>query len=627
MIYKKTFGKTEDFTPSKIKIESLIPVMENEEKFSNIEFTVGKRGVLLTISLKEQQDIYGFGLQMKVFSRTFGKVVTRNDADPKGTNGYAHASVPYFVTAKGKGYIIDTFRDVKFYIGNEKKQMRKEGAIADEGLKLTFDDIYRPQESDLFNITVEIPIAEGVDVYYIDANNLGDAVKEYVMLSGGGVLPPLWGLGVYYRCHADFSDKEVLDMVDYFKDNDIPLSVIGLEPGWQTHTYSCSYVWNPTRFPNPKGFIDKLTDKGVKLNLWEHAYTNANAPFYKEIYPYSGNFEVWKGLVPDFTMEEARKPFIEYHKQLTKQGVTGFKLDECDGSDNTGGWFFPDVSEFPSGVDGEVMHNAYGVLYQKTILNALKEPTFSEVRSTHLFCAPYPFAMYSDLYDIKDFVTACITSGFSGMLWSPELRDCKDKKDLLNRMQILVFSAQYIINAFYLNRAPWLEFDAEKEAKEILELRNSLVPYLYSAYVQYNKTGLPPVRALVVDYFDDVETHKLSDEYLFGESILVAPTFDASNSRTIYLPKGKWFNFYTGEEVPSGYSEFKGDKLPVFVKGDSIIPFATKEKGGTFNIKVKVYGDKGKFTLYSEDGKSFELDYNNGKLNAYGDSENFIIED
>ncbi len=625
MIYKKTFGKIEDFTPSKIKMQSLIPVEIDDDKFSNVSYAIGKRGAVLTISLKEQQEIYGFGLQMKNFSRTFGKVVTRNDADPKGTNGYAHASVPYFVTVSGKGYIIDTFRDVKFYIGNEKKQLRKDDRKNVE-LKLTFDEIYRPQESDMFNITVEIPIAEGVDVYYIDAENVQEAVKEYVMLSGGGAVPPLWGLGVYYRCHADFSDTEVLDMVDYFKDNDIPLSVIGLEPGWQTRSYSCSFTWTPSRFPNPKEFIKKLSDKGCKLNLWEHAYTNSAAPFYKEIYPYTADFEVWKGLVPDFTIKECSEPFIEHHRKLVEQGVTGFKLDECDGSDNTGGWFFPDLSQFPSGVDGEVMHNAYGVLYQQTILKALKEPTFSEVRSTHLFSAPYPFAMYSDLYDIKDFVMAGINSGFSGMLWSPELRDCKDKNDLINRMQILVFSAQYIINAFYLKQAPWIEFDAEKEAKEVLELRASLVPYLYSAYNVYGKTGLPPVRALVVDYFDDKETYKLSDEYLFGESIVVAPTFDASHNRRIYLPKGKWYNFYTGEEVPSGYSDFKGDKLPVFVKGDSIIPFATKESEGTFNIKVKVYGDKGKFTLYSEDGKTLELDYNNGKLNVLGDSKNYIIE-
>ncbi len=630
MIYKKTFGHPEKFVPSTIKNESKIKVLKDDTKFNNIEFRTTKRGLELTISFDGKQDIFGFGLQMKGFNHNYGKVKVRNDADPIGNSGNAHASMPLFFTAKGKGYIIDSFRDVTFYIGKEKKQKR----IFEEkdSVATTTEELYFNNNSTSHEIMVEVPFVKGVSVYFIDSKSLTEAVKEYNMLSGGGCLPPAWGLGIYYRCSAKFNDRQVLQTVDYFKKKEIPLSVVGLEPGWQTHSYSCSFVWNKKRFPNPKAFLDKIKEKGYRINLWEHAFVSSAAPFYKEIFDYCGNYEVWKGLVPDFTIKKCKDIFVKHHEKLIEEGVTGFKLDECDGSDNTGGWFFPDNAEFSSGIDGEQMHNAFGVLYQKSIMDAFKESTFSQVRSTHLFSSSLPFVLYSDLYNIQDYVTACVNSGFSGVLWSPELRDCKDKKDLLNRMQLLVFSAQYVINAWYLEQEPWLEFDAEKEAKEILELRSALIPYLYSAYYNYNKTGLPPIRAIVVDYPHDAETYLLQDEFMFGESILVAPTFDGSHKRKIYLPEGKWYDFYTRKEVKSGYFDYEGDKLPAFVKENSVIPFAkplsTINNESVFEITPVCYGSKGQFTLVGFNGDTFELKVENSIIQEkICNIKNYVIKD
>ena len=87
---------------------------------------------------------------------------------------------------------------------------------------------------------------------------------------------------------------------------------------------------------------------------------------------HAGDFEVWRGIVPDFADPEARRIFADYHREaLIEKGVDGFKLDECDNSDYTGGWSFPNASLFPSGLDGEQMHALYGVLYQQTMLAAL----------------------------------------------------------------------------------------------------------------------------------------------------------------------------------------------------------------------------------------------------------------
>ena len=96
-------------------------------------------------------------------------------------------------------------------------------------------------------------------------------------------------------------------------------------------------------------------------------------------------------------------------------GIDGFKADECDGSDYTGGWTFPNHAQFPSGLDGEQYHNLFGVLYAQTLMQALDgKKTLSEVRSMGSLAAPYPFVLYSDLSNIKAFLTGVVNSGFSG---------------------------------------------------------------------------------------------------------------------------------------------------------------------------------------------------------------------
>ena len=78
--------------------------------------------------------------------------------------------------------------------------------------------------------------------------------------------------------------------------------------------------------------LDQLQQKGYKVNLWEHAYVHPSSPIRKALEPYSGDFLVWNGLVPDFIQPEAHKIFTDYHRTLIEEGISGFKLDECDNS-------------------------------------------------------------------------------------------------------------------------------------------------------------------------------------------------------------------------------------------------------------------------------------------------------
>ena len=614
-VSKFTYGTPEKFTPAKFKYESKIQFSNDISKiFANIKFFVTDRGCKLELPLERDEAVFGFGLQMKGFNHKGTKKIIRSNADPISNSGDSHAPVPFYVTNKGYGVYIDTARYVSFYCGVGKQKNRK--PTPNNTIITCTQDLYDKNYLDEpTTMVIDIPTAKGVDVYVFEGDNITQVVEAYNMFSGGGVMPSYWGLGILYRCFAKYTGDKVVSMAEYFRDNHIPCDILGLEPGWLNSSYSCSYVWDEERYPNYEYVVKKLRELNFNINLWEHAFVNSVSPIYKEIAPYSGDIEVWKGLVPDFAGEQAQDIFATYHKKyLIENGITGFKLDECDGSDFTGGWSFPDCSVFPSGVDGEQMHSLFGVLYQQTMLKALGNiRTLSEVRNAGAFSSPYPFVLYSDLYDHEDFIRANVNAGFSGLLWAPEVRNAKSKSDLIRRVQTTVFSVQALINAWYSKEAPWIEFDAEDEIKELFLLRMSLLPYLYSTFYMYYKNGTAPVRALVSDFTDDPNTYVVDNEYMLGESMLVAPMTAEEESRKVYLPKGIWYDFWTNEKVEGGWHEITTQNIPVFIKNNSIIPIALPNefvrKDTKFEITLKCYGEQGKFVLIDDDGESCDAEY------------------
>ena len=113
---------------------------------------------------------------------------------------------------------------------------------------------------------------------------------------------------------------------------------------------------------------------------------------------------------------------------------------------------------------------------------------------------------------------------------------------------------------------PWKELDCEDEVSELLKVRKSLVPMLKKAFDEYKIKGKPPVRALVADYTHDTQTYNIDDVYIFCDSLIVAPLTAESDERMVYLPEGNWTDFWTGDEVPSGWFSVNTDKIPVFRK-------------------------------------------------------------
>jgi len=651
-VWKVSFGITEKFKPSEFKEAPALGLMKNlintdipPIDLSAIKFKTTKRGCVAELTMDESEKLYGFGLQNNTFQqRGFRKEIRVNSLST-GNVGFSHAPVPFYVSTKGYGVLVNTSRYVTFYSGTMRKTSEnvKIKEVRKAGLATSTIDLYKPLYKPSNSMIIEVPAEQGMEIYVFEGPTMKESIQRYNLFSGGGCMVPTWGLGVKYRGKADYTDLKTRKLANYFRENKIPCDMFGLEPGWQTEAYSCSFVWNTSLFPQPEKFIQRMDSMGFKLNLWEHAYVFPTSPLFDPLKEKSGDFSVWKGLVPDFANPEAQKIFGDYHKEtFVNNGITAFKLDECDAADYKDAaaqWSFPEMAQFPSGIDGEQMHQLFGVLYQKTLLDIFKQKnkrTLLDVRSSQAFASPYAASLYSDMYNHHEFVRMISNAGFSGLLWTPEIRETKSDADLIRRTQSGVMSAQLVFNSWYLNNPPWLQYDSiknnhnefllnakelELKVRKLLELRMSLIPYLYAAFATYHFEGIPPFRALVVDYPNDTAVYNLDDEYMIGESLLAAPFLDGAGKRKVYFPAGIWYDFNTNQKYEGSrfYDiEMSLDQIPLFVKEGTILPLAKPEQYITrntiFEITCHTYGKDCKPALLFEDD-SYTLDYQKNQFN------------
>ena len=564
---KIRFGTPEAIAPTNFCRDLRYEETEIKYDVNNFKFKTTNRGCVLEFPLLEDEQVFGFGLQLKGFNHKNHKLQLRTNCDPVANTGETHAPVPFFVTNKGYGMYFDTARYAEVHCGYSKNKNRN--TPANNRVIATAEDLYvKCGLRETTVMSVEIPVAKGIDVYIFEGDTILDIVSQYNMFSGGGCEVPEWGLGIMYRPYAKSNADRVVEIGKYFRDRNIPCDILGLEPGWLSNSYSCSYVWDEERFSKYKEMITKLKEMDYHINLWEHAFIHSSSPIYKAMHDYSGDYEVWQGLVPDFAMKEARDIFANYHKEyLVEQGIDGFKLDECDNSDYTFDWSYPNCSQFPSGMDGEQHHQMFGTLYAQTILQALDgRPTISQARNMGALAASYPFVLASDLYGHTDFIRGVVNAGFSGLLWTPEFRHAESKKDLIRRLQTLIFSHLCLINGWYCEVSPWSEYDCEAEVRELLNIRKALVPMLKKAFDEYHATGKPPIRALVADYTQDTETYSIDDEYVFCDTLIVAPLTEESDTRKVYLPEGNWRDYWTKEPMVNGWFEVTTENIPVYEK-------------------------------------------------------------
>lgn len=396
-VWRARLGAPEKFTP--VSSRMIAPKAAGFEKLPRVDNApspsikghADSRGFVFDLPLRPDEEIYGFGLQYLTFAQRGKKKKCRVNADPRQDTGDSNAPVPFYVTTEGIGVLVDTARYADFYFGNARPRPVKPAPLASVNTIAPNHTHTVPADAKSW-ITVDVPHVAGVDVYLFAGPTMLDAVRRYNVFSGGGVVPPEWGLGCWYRMDGSSNEHHVLDIARELRERNMPFDVMGLEPGWQTHAYSCTFEWSKERFSDPNEFVRTMSGMHYNMNLWEHAFTHPASPLFSKFESYAGNYGVWDGLVPDFAGSPAREIFGDYHgTNFVDGGISGFKLDECDNSDYTGGWSFPECSTFPSRVDGEQMHSVFGLRYQMAIWQQFQKrqiPTYNLMRCSGALAAP-----------------------------------------------------------------------------------------------------------------------------------------------------------------------------------------------------------------------------------------------
>ncbi|MEO8404181.1 MAG: TIM-barrel domain-containing protein, partial [Chitinophagaceae bacterium] len=638
-VWKGTVGKPEAY--DLLKASGAVP---NKEALGNIgaaAFPLTQTDIAATLTdgktylrfpLEKEEQLFGFGLNFQTIYQR-GKILSLHMDHYGGKdNGRTHAPVPFYVSSKGYGVFINTARYITVYAG---AAVRKDSKVAAEIKDRNLD---KDWSSRPYSDAVEIWVpAAGVEIYVFAGPSSLDAVRRFNLFNGGGPLPPRWGLGFTQRVQRLYNADAVKKEADDFESKGFPLDFIGLEPGWQSKSYPCTFEWDKTRFPDPAGFVKDMQNKNVRINLWTNPYISPEANFYKQILPYTGSHTVWNGVVPDLTIEASRKIFFgQLQKDQVDIGISGYKIDEVDGYDH---YLWPDVATFPSGISGEQMRQTFGLLlmrYSEEMYKQQNKRTFGLVRANNGGGVSFPYVIYNDYYNHEDFITALINSGFAGVLWTPEVRASKTSEEWLRRFQTNVFSPMAMINAWASGTKPWTYPDVAEPVKQLALLRMQMMPYWYTAFARYHFEGMPPFRAMNLEEgftagikketantnleenpYAEAAAKEIKDQYMAGDYLLVAPVFTGQQTRKVILPAGKWFDFYTGEYAGNGevITITPGlDKIPVYVKDGGIIPMMpamlhAPKKGEQVPLEIRHYGEKPAiYKLYDDDGETYNYE-------------------
>ncbi len=587
--------------------------------------------IVLCFPLGEEEILYGGGLRFENPIINSSVLRLKTDHYSGRDDGRTHAPVPFYLSTAGYGVFIDTACCIDLYMGCANRADSIKGY---RNLDRNTDPKWTAQPVGEYT-EAAIKNTDNVHIVVFSGRTLLETVQKFNLYCGGGFIPPKWGLGIWKRVPLLYSAKQVLDNIDEYFNKSFPLDVVGLEPGWQSCSYPCSYQWDKTRFSNPYEFVQTALGKGIRLNLWENAYVSPESEIFEALLPLSGSHLVWGGIVPDYTKKEAIKVLLEQHRREHADiGISGYKLDECDGFDS---WLWPDHAEFPSGITAEQMRNCYGLLLQKItfdLFRSLNKRTYGLTRATNAGGNSFPYALYNDCYDFSEFLTALCSSGLSGVMWVPEVRGSKTGNEWLRRCQLVCFSPMAMINSWASDTEPWTFDDVTDLVREVFILRKKMLPYLYSAYARYAFEGLPPFRPMVTEQegvqkresvnFDDtynpyaaMKFNSVTDQFIMGDNLIIAPFAPGQLNREVVLPEGIWFDFYSGSGIEGGQTvkvntSDTGECIPVYVRDGGIVPMLSNKPN---ILEIRYYGNKkGSFQLFDDDGVSF--DYEKGAYDS-----------
>jgi len=458
------------------------------------------------------------------------------------------------------------------------------------------------------------------DFYLFDGDSMKDVISLYTDVTGKTFVLPKYGYGFNFGPNMLENMFEFLGDALKFRQERVPCDLMWIEPQWMEkyYDYSTSKNWNYKLFPGEPYyaadskvkseskdlFIGRLHGLGFKLALWlcmnfDESITEEDLVARAEGRPESGQ-EHW----------------FDHLTKFIDQGVDGFKLDPGNTIAE-----HPDREYYNGRTDSE-MHNLNQILLPKQMYQTFRNHTGR--RSFHHYCGGYAGAQHwsaSQSGDNGGGRTALfdqLNLNFSGYMNTS--CDVMASHDEMASLHMGVLLPWIQVNSWFSLYHPWYLPEKEKNMyRDYVQLRYDLLPYIYSAALKGAQFGEPILQAMPFAFPDDRNVDDMVYQYMFGESLLVGVFSDK-----IYLPKGNWINFWTGEKVEGKATE-ETFVIPdnraglLFVKDGAIIPttrgqqFISREAPDSLIIKVFPYGQTS-YTLYEDDGVTYN--YENGKISA-----------
>ncbi len=514
--------------------------------------------------------VFGLGERFGPLAKN-GQTVDIWNSDGGTSSEQAYKNVPFYLTNRGYGILVNDPGHVSFEVGSEAVE-RVQFSV--EGETLEYFVIYGPEPKAV--------------------------LERYTALTGRPVTVPAWSYGLWLSTSftTDYDEQTVASFVDAMAQRDLPISVFHFDCFWMREFQWCDLEWDPRVFPDPDGMLSRLRERGLRICVWINPYIAQNSALFAEgmaagYLVTRPDGTVWQtdrwqagmGYV-DFTNPDATRWYQDKLRRLIDQGVDCFKTDF--------GERIPVDVVYHDGADPHRMHNYYALLYNRAVFEVLEEARGRSdavlfARSTTAGGQSLPVHWGGDSTSTYASMAETLRGGlslaFSGFaFWSHDIGGFEGTPDagVFKRWtQFGLLSSHSRLHGSDSYRVPWM-FDEEavEVTRRFTKLKLALMPYLYAAGVEAARTGVPMMRPMLLEFPDDPAVTYLDQQYLLGAELLVAPVFDADGEVRFYLPPGQWTHYLSGDEVAGGgwRSERHGfDSLPLYVRPGAVIPVSTRD--------------------------------------------------
>jgi oligosaccharide 4-alpha-D-glucosyltransferase len=565
--------------------------------------------------LTEDEKIYGAGFRTTPTNRRNQRFELYNQAhyaynlDSPNLN----FSVPFVLSSNGYGLLFDNGQKGWLDIDVSRKNTLEFSAI---GGKMGF--------------------------YLVTGEDYNEVLLNYATLTGFQPMPPRWALGNIQSRFGYETQQEAEAVVADMIQAGYPLDALVIDLYWfgegvHDSFYMGNLEWYKKSWPDPEDMIKNFSDKGVKTILITEPFILKESKYFDTL-SRAGMLgknadgsthilqEFWfgKGGTFDIFQPRMRDWFWEKYKARTDEGVAGWWGDLGEPEKN------PPEMHFAAGTADQI-HNIYAHVWHQMLYERFAE-TYPDVRLFNLnragFAGSQRYAIYPWSGDVsRDWaglqaqptaVLGMTLSGFSYMhsdLGGFAMGE-KDEELYVRWLQYGVFNPIYRPHGDPFAPVEPIAYSSEAQdiLKRFIQLRYQMLPYNYTLAWKNATTGAPITRPLFFEEPDNPAVENIADNFLWGENILVAPVMERGQKiRNVYLPKGLWYDFFTGEQFEGGRwieQPLTLETIPVFVRGGSFIPMIepiqTTDNYSSENLIVHYFSDESrqesKYTLFEDDG-------------------------